>query len=156
MKRLGVFVDVSNLYYCVEKVHKKKIDYSKYLAYLTDLGIIKQQIAYAAVMGNEANAFIHAMEKLAFTVKQKTPKEYPSITGLKRKCDFDVQMAVDILDSYTQYDMLVLGSADGDLTPVVSWLSVRGISTLILAAGISRELKDAAKSSVEIPPSFLC
>lgn len=156
MKRLGVYVDVSNLYYCVEKAHKKKIDYAKYLNYLSDVGVIKTQVAYAAVMGNEANAFIHAMEKLSFLVKQKTPKEYPSSTGLKRKCDFDVQMAVDILDAHTQFDMLVLGSADGDLTPVVSWLSIRGISTLVLASGISRELKDAAKLAIEIPPSFLC
>ncbi len=156
MKRIGVFVDISNLYYCVEKKYKKKIDYSKYISYIKDLGAVDVQIAYAAVLGNESQPFLHALKELGFEVKTKTPKEYAMANGgVKHKCDHDVQMAMDIVNQHENLDQVVLGSADGDMTPVVQWLKDRRISTVVLACGISRELRECAKLGVEIPPSML-
>lgn len=157
MKNLGVFVDVSNLYYCIDKQYsKKKIDYQKYLSYVRDLGRVKFAIAYAAVMGTQAEGFLHALEGFGFEVKTRTPKEYP-ITGggIKRKCDFDVQIAIDMINRSTQMDMCILGSADGDLTPAVDWLGGKGIPTVIFASGISNELAKSSKTAIEIPPSIL-
>lgn len=153
MKRLGVFVDVSNLYYCTEKQYRKKIDYAKYLAFLNDFGTTKFSIAYAAVMGTQADGFLHALAELGFQVKTRTPKEY-SIPGggVKHKCDFDVQIALDMVHMQSQMDMCILGSADGDLTPAVKYLT---IPTVIFACGISNELAKSAKAAIEIPPSIL-
>jgi uncharacterized LabA/DUF88 family protein len=156
MKRLGVFVDVSNLYYCVDKQYHKKIDYAKYLDYIKDLGDIKFAHAYAAVMGNQADGFLHALRELRFDVKTRTPKEYSTPGGgIKRKCDFDVQIAMDIVRRQPMIDMCILGSADGDLTPVVEYLNGVSIPTVILACGISHELAQSAKAAVEIPYSML-
>lgn len=155
-KRLGVFVDVSNLYYCTEKTYKKKIDYKKYLDFLRDLGEIKFAIAYASVMGTQADGFLHILSDLGFEIKTRTPKEY-SIPGggVKRKCDQDVYMALDMVNRYSQMDMCVLGSADGDLTPAVEWLTIKGVPTLVFASGISHELAAASRSAIEIPTSVL-
>jgi uncharacterized LabA/DUF88 family protein len=153
MKRLGIFIDVSNLYYCVEKQYRKKIDYQKYIEYLKDFGQIKFSIAYAAVMGTQADGFLHALRDLGFEVKTRTPKEYTLPGGgVKHKCDFDVQIALDMVHMQPQMDMCILGSADGDLTPAVKYMTV---PTVIFACGISNELAKSAKTAIEIPPSLL-
>lgn len=156
MKRLGVFVDVSNLYYCVDKQYRKKIDYSKYLDYIKDFGEIKYAHAYASVMGTQADGFIHALKELGFDVKTRTPKEY-SVPGggIKRKCDFDVQIAMDIVRRQPIMDLCILGSADGDLTPAVEYLNGLSIPTIVLACGISNELAQSSKAAIEIPYSML-
>lgn len=156
MKRLGVFVDVSNLYYCVEKQHGRKIDYAKYLDFVRDLGEIKFAIAYAAIMGTAADGFLTILKDLGFEVKTRVPKEYPMAGGgIKRKCDFDCHIAMDMVTRVSQMDMCILGSADGDLTPAVDWLNIKTVPTVVLATGISSELARSAKSAIEIPPSIL-
>lgn len=155
-KRLGVFADVSNLYYCTEKAYGKKIDYKKYLEFLKELGEVKFAIAYVSVLGNQSDGFIHALKELGFEIKAKVPKEYRMDNGcIKRKCDADVAIALDMVDKSPAMDMCILGSADGDLTPAVDWLRVRNVPTIIFASGISAELAKSAKSAIEIPPSVL-
>ena len=59
MKRIGVFVDVSNIYYCIGKKYEyRKLDYRKYLDFITDLGELVKVIAYGSQMSNEAAGFI--------------------------------------------------------------------------------------------------
>ena len=41
-KRIGMFVDISNLYYCVgKKFPGRKLDYRKYKRFVEDLGEIQ-------------------------------------------------------------------------------------------------------------------
>ncbi len=156
MKKLGVFVDVSNLYYCTEKQYKKKIDYKKYIDYLSDIGSIKFAIAYAAIMGTQADGFLHALKDIGFEVQTRVPKEYSLPGGgIKRKCDFDCKIAMDMVNRFPLMDACILGSADGDLTPAVEWLAIKNVPTIIFASGISNELAKAARSAIEIPPSIL-
>ena len=52
-------------------------------------------------------------------------------------------------------DMVVLGTADGDMAPVVQWCQGRGIPVVILASGISHELRDIVSKAIEMPESLL-
>lgn len=155
-KRLGIYVDISNLYYTIEKTYKKKIDYKKYLEFLADLGEVKFAIAYVSVLGTQSDGFLHALQELGFELRARVPKVYNMPGGgIKRKCDHDVYMALDMVDRLSQMDLCVLGSADGDMTCAVDWLRVRNVPTVIFASGISAELAKSAKSAIEIPPSIL-
>lgn len=156
MKRLGIFIDVSNLYYCCEKQHGRKIDYKKYLDFVRDLGDIKFAIAYVATMGTQSEGFINILKELGIEVYIRTPKSYPVPGGgTKHKCDMDVKIALDMVNRVSQMDLCVLGSADGDLTPAVEWLNGHSVPTVIFATGISSELARNAKTAIEIPPSVL-
>jgi len=155
-KRIGVFVDISNLYYCIgKKFDNRKLDYGNYLAFIKDMGDVQHAIAYGAQMGNEATGFIHCLRQLGFDPKYKTPKNYHNKTNFKRKADWDVGIAMDIVRMIDRLDLIILGTADGDLTPLVEWAKERGVDVIILACGISRELKDAATKYIEIPESML-
>lgn len=158
-KRLGVFVDVSNLYYCVgKKFENRKLNYTKYKEYIAGMGEIVQAIAYGAQMENEAIKFIRVLSNLGFTTKFKAPQVYENAAtgeGYKRKADWDVGIAMDIVTMADKLDIVILGSADGDLTPAVEWCRHKGIDVIVLACRISRSLKDNASKFIEIPESFL-
>lgn len=155
-KRIGVFVDVSNIYYCVgKKFNQRKLDYRAYIDFIKDLGEVAHALAYGAQMNNEAAGFIHCIKGIGFEPKYKTPKDYHNRDNFKRKADWDVGIAIDIVRMIDRMDMIVLGTADGDLRPVVEWAKERGVDVIILACGISRELKDIATKYIEIPESML-
>ncbi len=156
MKRVGIFADVSNLYYCIRlKFKERKLDYKKYYNFCADLGEITQAVAYGAQVGTEALNFIHCLREVGFATKYKQPKSYSDGVRLKRKADWDVGIAIDIVSMADRLDLIVLGSADGDLSPVVSWARQRGIDVIVFGCGISRELKDVSTKYIEIPESLL-
>lgn len=156
MKRIGVFVDVSNIYYCISKKYEhRKLDYKKYLEFLRDFGDLTKVIAYGSQMNNEAAGFIHCLQKIGFQTKFKAVKTYNQEIDFKRKADWDVGIAMDIVTMINRFDMIILGSADGDLEPLVDWVTRRGVDVIVLACGISRDLKERATQYIEIPESLL-
>ena len=156
MKRIGIFADVSNLYYCIRKKYRgKKLDYRKYYEFIVDFGEISQAIAYGAQIGNEAAGFIHALKAIGFQAKYKVPKQYYEDNKTRRKADWDVGITIDVVNMAERLDIIVLGSADGDLAPLVDWCRQKGIDVIVIACGISRELKDTANEYIEIPESLL-
>ena len=155
-KRIGIFADVSNLYYCVgKKFQDRKLDYEKYYDYVKPLGEIQQAIAYGAQMDDKAEGFIHALKKIGFRPKYKTPKTYTNDGKIRRKADWDVGIAMDMVTMIDKLDMILLGTADGDMEPVVTWALSKGVDVVILACGISKDLKDISTSWIEIPESML-
>jgi len=156
MKRIGVFVDVSNIYYCIGKKYEgKKLDYRKYLDFVRDFGELTKVIAYGSQLNNEAAGFIHCLQKTGFQTKFKTVKSFSNEQELRRKADWDVGIAMDIVNMIDRFDIIILGTADGDLEPCVDWAVRRGVDVYILACGISRDLKERATQFIEIPESLL-
>lgn len=156
MKRIGIFADVSNLYYCIGmKYADRKLDYAAYLKFVKELGRLHVAYAYGAQLENEAMGFIHCLKNIGFTPKYKTPKTYRSSGQTKHKADWDVGIAIDIVMNVHNLDMIVLGSADGDLCPVVEWAQKHSTQVIILACGISKDLRDLADRAIEIPESLL-
>ena len=74
-----------------------------------------------------------------------------------RKADWDVGIAIDMVTTVegNSIDMMIICTADGDMTPAVEWVISKGINVIILACGISRDLKNTATKFIEIPESFL-
>ncbi len=158
MKRILVCVDVSNLYYCIGKKYEgRRLNYAAYVEYIKDLGEILKMVAYGAQLGKEANAFIHCLRKLGFETKYKAPRVFKNGPHTRRKADWDVGIAIDIVNAIEMrsVDMIILGTADGDLTPCVEWARARGVDVVVLACGVARELKKSASYFIEIPESFL-
>ena len=155
-KRIGVFVDVSNLYYCIGKRFKnRKLDYEKFIAFIEDFGDVTQKIAYGAQIKNKAGSFIHCLRKLGFKTKYKQPKTFNNPDKVRRKADWDVGITIDIVQQIERLDMIVLGTADGDLEPLVRWAVDKGVDVIVLACGVSRDLKDSATDYFEIMESML-
>jgi len=146
MKRIGLFVDLSNLYYCVGSVHTKKIDYVKYVDFVKQLGDIVTMVAYGSQVNGAAREFIFNLENLGFKTRFKEPKVY----GKKRKADWDVGLTVDAMNQLHNFDTLVLGSADGDYVPLVNHVRSQGKEVIVIGCLLSNDLKRSANSSIEI------
>ncbi len=153
MKRIGFFVDVNNLYYCVAKYFKgRRLDYRHYYRFVADLGNITKAIAYGAERGDEAAKFKQVLKTIGLTPKYKPVRE---LDKNHLKADWDVGITIDIVLATPDLDTIVLGSADGDLEPLVTWCREQGKDVIIIASGISRYLKDNATECIEIPESLV-
>mgnify|MGYP001580653737 FL=1 len=71
--------------------------------------------------------------------------------GFNKKCDLDVEMAVDLIREQANYDTIILFSGDGDLIAAIQYLKeVYGKQTIIVSARghIGREIIDAKKDRI--------
>jgi len=151
LKRTAVLVDISNLYYCVSNTFKgRKLDYDKYLKFVETMGSIDVRIAYGAQLNNQADNFIKYLKHLGFETKYKTPKIFQNQKGLKVKADNDVDMAIDMVRLAGTVDMMLLGSADGDMLPAVKYVLEHDTEVVVLASKISSELRPTATKCIEI------
>jgi uncharacterized LabA/DUF88 family protein len=155
MKRIGLFADVSNLYYTVRAKHGKKVSYKKLYEYMADLGRVTVARAYVPAIGKQADNFLSALRDAKWDVTVKVPKTYRNTDGsIRRKCDLDVNICMDVVSAVNQYDLLVLCTADGDLLPLVEWVKGNQKQVLVFGCGISNELAKASRFA-EIPESLL-
>lgn len=150
--RIGVYVDTCNLYHCVRaRFDGRKLDYSKYLKFLEPIGDIVITKAYGAQAQNEAKPFIIFLKKLGFETYWKGIKFYDqNRQNNNAKADWDVGIAMDIVRDVPNLDLVVLGTADSDLAPLVDWVQEQNTQVIILATKISRELQQSAHKCIEV------
>jgi len=91
----------------------------------------------------------------SFNVISKRVKYIPDSTnsnGYEKKCDLDVEMAVDLIRERDNYDTVVLFSGDGDLMYAIDYLhEVYGKECIVFGARdhVGREIYDSkTKGSV--------
>jgi uncharacterized LabA/DUF88 family protein len=154
-KSVGVYVDVSNLYYCIGKRFKnRKLDYRIYLDFIRDFGEVTVAKAYGAQIKNQANSFLHCLKRIGFEPEYEVPKQFAGEDGtIKKKANYDVKITVDMIQA--SHDIYILGSADGDFAPLVTYLRGRGAKVIVCACKISGDLHSVADLLIEIPESFL-
>lgn len=77
--------------------------------------------------------------------------ELGSPTGYNKKCDLDVEMAIDLVRLQSEYDTIVLFSGDGDLVYALRYLhDTFGKTSYVFGARghVGKEVVDATKESV--------
>lgn len=96
---------------------------------------------WSAMVLNKAR--MNDLEIVTKRVKYIHDKNYK--TGFVKKCNFDTEMAVDMIREVKNYDTLILFSGDGDMNYVLEYLK-RGFNKKIFLFGarghIGRELYD--------------
>ncbi len=119
-QRVGVLVDIQNMYYSARVLHKKKVNFGNVLKEAVGDRKLIRAIAYgiATVEGQEEK-FFEALGKQGFEVKTKDLQIFP---GGQKKGDWDVGIAVDAIKMSKSLDALVLISGDGDYVPVVEYI----------------------------------
>ena len=89
-----------------------------------------------------------------FQVMDKRVKYIHSIEnvhGFEKKCDLDVEMAVDLIRERDNYDTIVLFSGDGDLVTALRYLKEEyGKRAIVMSARghIGREVIDAKRDGI--------
>ena len=138
-QRVGVFVDVQNLYYSARNIYGARVNFNEILnAAVGDRKLIRA-IAYV-VQADEPmeHTFFEALEKAGFEVKKK---ELQTWASGHQKGDWDVGIAMDIIKMLNKLDVVVLCSGDGDFVPLLEYLQMTGQLTETVAFGKSCSAK---------------
>lgn len=149
MDRVGVFVDIGNQYYCVSKKWPgKKLDYQQYITKATNGKSLQRAFAYGTQVEDNAVKFITCLKHIGFEARYKTVEKNAFYS-------WDAGIAVDMIKFAEKLDTVVLGSSNRSMVPAVKALRERGVKVIVLACGISRELKDVVDKWVEITEDML-
>jgi uncharacterized LabA/DUF88 family protein len=159
-QRIGVFVDVQNMYYSAKSMYKSKVNFSHILKMaVSGRGLIR---AFAYVIKTdvvkEEKNFFDALENIGFEVKAKDLQVF---YGGHKKGDWDIGIAMDMIELAPKLDVAVLVSGDGDFVPLLRHLKhALGVRVEVIAFGKSSatKLKEAADSFLDLdenPKRFL-
>jgi uncharacterized LabA/DUF88 family protein len=149
-QRVGVLVDVQNMYYSARHLFKSKVNFAKIL----DTAVNQRQLirAFAYVIKadvKEEKNFFSALEKIGYEIKMKDIQVF--IDGSK-KGDWDVGIAMDAMRLASKLDVICLVSGDGDFSELVEYLKSHGCKVEVLAfkKTASQKLINCADSFVDL------
>lgn len=130
MKKVAAFVDVQNVYYTTRQAFNKKPNYSALWQCLNQHGEIAVANAYAiASADNKQQGFQQRLRELGFSVQLKP---YIQRSDGSAKGDWDVGLAIDVMEWAPQVDVVVLVSGDGDFDLLLQRVSQRyGVKTVV-------------------------
>lgn len=131
-QRVGMLVDIQNLYYTARVLYSKKVNFKNVLLAGAGERKLIRAIAYgiSTVEGMEEK-FFEALEKSGFEVKTK---DLQIFAGGAKKGDWDVGIAVDAIKMSRSLDVIILVSGDGDYIPLVEYIqSTTGCRVEVMA-----------------------
>lgn len=134
-QRVGIFVDVQNLYYSAKALYGSKVNFGEILKTASAGREVVRAIAYAvkAAMPEE-QSFFDALSNLGLEVRLKELQTFVSGT---KKADWDVGIAVDILKMAPKLDTVVLCSGDGDFQLLLEHAKAGGCRAEVISFGKS-------------------
>lgn len=129
METVLLFVDFANINASAEK-SGRHIDYGHLLNYLTANRRLLDAYCYVPINPRNLTGRDRIIDDL-WTEGYLVRKKVGNIAGESYKCDFDVEIAMDMVRAAidVQPDIVVLASGDCDFVPVIMELRRRGIRT---------------------------
>jgi uncharacterized LabA/DUF88 family protein len=154
-QRIGVFVDIQNLYYSAKHLYKKKVNFGAVLKEAVKGRILVRAIAY--VIKAEAmkeRTFFDALELMGYEVKAKDLQVF---YGGAKKGDWDIGIAMDAIEMAPKLDVVVIVSGDGDYKELIQHLQrAHGCRVEAVAFGKSAsiKLKETADQFVDLDRNY--
>jgi uncharacterized LabA/DUF88 family protein len=176
-QRVGIFVDVQNLYHSAKNLYHGRVNYAELIKHLVGDRQLIRAMAYVvksegvepqysdrtttrhaqpptpseekADLSSEA-AFFEALEKAGLELRMKDIQIY---AGGMKKADWDVGMAVDAIRMSAFLDVIILITGDGDFIPLVDylkWGNGRLVEVAAFKRSASSKLQDAADKFIAI------
>jgi len=112
VKKIAIFADVQNIYYTTRDAYGRQFNYRKLWQRISAEGEIVSATAYAIHRNDDKQLkFQDALKHIGFAVKLKP---YIQRSDGSAKGDWDVGIAIDVMDTAKDVDTVVLLSGDGD------------------------------------------
>jgi uncharacterized LabA/DUF88 family protein len=153
MERVSLFLDMANLESAFRK-HGVRIDWLGLRDYLAESRVLVETFVYLPISPYNPEGKRHLadfLQRNGFLVRSKVGKPRPRN---RWKCNFDVEMAVDVMHcvQHGRVDIIVLGSGDGDMVRLCNQVRLQGVRCEIAATRESAapELIDAASGYIEL------
>lgn len=144
--RVGVFVDVQNIYYGAKIGinYQAKLDFDELLQLVTEGRDPVTAIAYIVQTPEIDQAeFIKTLERVGYHIKSKDLRRRADGSA---KGDWDLGIAMDIISCYENLDIVVLVSGDGDFVELIKFLKNKNIIVEVVSfqSNTSRDLIEMA------------
>lgn len=156
MDKIGLFVDVQNIYYTTRDTYQRTFDYRSFWQRLSKTGDLVIATAYATSRGDIGQQkFQAALRHIGFNVRLKP---FVQRGDGSAKGDWDVGITLDIIEHAPKLDRVVLLSGDGDFDLLLDKVrAVYGAQVEVygVAALTAKALIDAADVFHPIDQSML-
>jgi len=130
-QRVGVFVDIQNMYYSARALYNQKVNFKNLLEKAVSGRQLVRAIAYGITTEEAHEGDFHAaLSTQGFEVKTKPLQTF---IGGQKKGDWDVGIATDVLRLEPKIDVAVLVSGDGDFVPLVEFAKEKGLRVEVIS-----------------------
>ncbi len=149
-QRVGVLIDVQNLYHSAKNLYNARVNFREVLKLAVSGRNLIRAFAYVVrTKTGEEKPFFEALEKLGIETRIRDLQEFYG--GLK-KADWDVGITIDAVRIAQSCDIIVLASGDGDFLQLIEYLKNQGKRVEIIAFGRSTStyLKGAADEFIDL------
>lgn len=160
-QRLGIFVDIQNMFYSAKLLHQSKVDYGRLLREVTGSRQLVRAIAYI-VQKPEVNqaGFHEALSRFGYELKIKELKIRPDAegrAGAVAKGSWEIGLTIDALTMAPKLDTVTLITGDGDYVPLVECLKFHGCRVEIVSfeRSTAGELIKVADQYIPIHDSWI-
>jgi len=133
-QRVGVLIDVSNMYHSAKNLFGKKVNFQEILKQAVANRKLIRATAYVIKTEKEEEfPFFEALSQQGFEVKMK---DLQIFAGGAKKANWDIGIAIDAIKLASKLDVIVLVSGDGDFLPLMSYLqNNKGCLVEVMAFG---------------------
>lgn len=151
-QRVGIFVDIQNLYHSSKNLYHARVNYKELMRELVSGRKLISAMAYVVkseTAKGEAE-FFDALVKAGLELRSKDLQIY---AGGMKKADWDVGMAVDAIRMSNLLDVVILVTGDGDFIPLVEYLKWgKGLTVEVAAFGrsASGKIKEVADEFIDL------
>jgi uncharacterized LabA/DUF88 family protein len=150
-QRVGVFVDVQNMFYSAKHLYSRHVNFKSILKEAVAGRQLIRAIAYVIKTEEMKNSsFFDALEMMGYEVKAKELQIFP---GGAKKGDWDIGIAMDMIELGPRLDTLILVSGDGDYVDLLEHLKrAVGCRVEVIAFGksTSSKLRTACDSFIDL------
>jgi len=149
-QRVGVLIDVQNLYHSGKNLYKARVDFGEILKVAVSGRSLIRAFAYViSTKTGEEKPFFEALIKLGIETRSKDLQEF---YGGAKKADWDVGLVIDAIRIAPSVDTIVIVSGDGDFIPLTEYLKNQGKRVEVIAFGRSSSsvLKEIADEFIDL------
>jgi len=143
-QRVGVLIDVQNMYYSARQLYKGKVNFNVVLKEAIGGRQLIRAIAYVIKADvKDEGTFYDALSEMGFEVKSKDLQVF---YGGAKKGDWDIGIAMDVMRLAPKLDTIVLVSGDGDFSDLLEHAKSLGCRVEVVAFGktTSHKLREVA------------
>jgi len=151
-QRVGIFIDIQNLYHSAKNLYSARVNYRELLkellagrSLIRAMGyVVKSETAFGEA------SFFEVLEKNGIELRVKDLQIFP---GGMKKANWDVGMAVDAIRMANSIDVVILVTGDGDFIPLVEYLKWglgKEVEVAAFGRSASAKLKEVADSFIDI------
>ena len=124
-QRVGVFVDVQNMFYSAKRLKNAKLNFEKLMKTAVRGRQLIRAICYVVETPDvDQSGFTDMLRQTGYEIKTKLLRT--RLDG-SAKADWDMGIAIDAVNVADKLDIIVIVSGDGDFIDLVHHLKGRGV-----------------------------